>query len=203
MVQFEGSTALRADHVPGPGQGNWTYKDYAALDDGKRYEILDGVLYMSPVPSWPHFDVVKQITRYLLRFVEDAGLGTIAFAPVDVELSPKNLVQPDVFIVLRENQQKIHHSRLIGAPDLAVEVLSPGNTLHDRQEKFEKYQRFGVKEYWIANPMQCVVEVFVLEQGAYRLLGRFRGRDAILSRIVPQMAQVHAEELFRLPELEN
>ncbi|HLZ57255.1 MAG TPA: Uma2 family endonuclease, partial [Ktedonosporobacter sp.] len=104
MVLFDHNAMMRADHIPGPGQGNWTYKDYAALDDGKRYEILEGVLYISPAPSWPHQEVVKQIVRYFLKFVEDAGLGKVGFAPLDVELTPKEVVQPDVLVVLKENQ---------------------------------------------------------------------------------------------------
>src|SRR5438876_8021017 len=88
-----------ADWVPGAKQGWWTYSDYAALPvDGKRYEIVDGVLYMSPSPSIIHQRIAGRIFRYLATYVEDAGLGLVLDAPTDVELSPIDVFQPDVLV---------------------------------------------------------------------------------------------------------
>src|SRR5258708_7728143 len=87
---------IRADHIAGPPQGQWTYSHYAEIpDDGQRYEMVDGVLYMSPAPSGWHQDSVLRIGHYLLTHVEFAGLGKVWIAPFDVELSFSNVVQPD------------------------------------------------------------------------------------------------------------
>lgn len=175
-----------ADDVPGPEQGHWTYEDYTAIpDDGRRYEILGGVLYMSPSPSERHQRISGRLFRQLASYIEDAGLGLVYFAPLDVALSPGDVVQPDVLVILNEHRAKITPSRIIGAPDLVVEILSPGSIAQDYREKFDSYARAGVPEYWIASPEARTIEVFVLESNRYRSLGVFEGQANLPSRIVP------------------
>jgi Uma2 family endonuclease len=129
-------TVTPAGWIPGPGQGHWTYNDYVALpDDGKRYEIVNGVLYMTPSPTGPHQDAVGRFYAYLLTHVETSGLGKIRIAPFDVELAPDVVVQPDVLVVLKANSDKITKTRIIGAPDLVIEVSSPSTVGYDRREK--------------------------------------------------------------------
>ena len=94
-----------ADWVAGPGQGQWTYTDYAALpEDGRRYEILNGVLYMTPSPSWSHQEVVGAFYRYLYTYVTSTGLGGVFVAPIDVELAPEDVFQPDVVVLLKASR---------------------------------------------------------------------------------------------------
>src|SRR5436190_1793117 len=91
------TVVISANWVPGPKQGEWTYHHYAALpDDGQRYEIIDGVLLMTPAPGISHQKTAQRIFRYLAMLVEDTSLGQVFIAPVDVELFPKFVVQPDV-----------------------------------------------------------------------------------------------------------
>ena len=197
MVLFENSTTMiRADHVPGPGQGNWTYQDYAALDDGKRYEILDGVLYMTPAPGESHQNVAGNISFYFKLYVQFAGQGMVYSGPFDVELAPSYVVQPDVLVVLRENLHKLRHSHLIGAPDLTVEIASPSTVKIDRQAKKDAYARAGVLEYWIVDPIAQTIKIFALEKGTYRQLGIFSEQDTLPSKIVPEMKQIRVEQLF-------
>ncbi len=185
-----------ADRVPGPGQGRWTYKDYADLpDDGRRYEIVDGVLYTTPSPNEWHQTVVGRIFRYLSAHIEDGGLGRVYIAPLDVELAPDTVVQPDVLVILNASREKITKSRIIGAPDLVVEVASPGTVAHDRREKQDAYARAGVPEYWVAIPEAYTIEVLVQEAGEYRSLGVFEGQALLPSRAVPGFL-VHVEEFF-------
>jgi Uma2 family endonuclease len=185
-----------ADDVPGPGQGRWTYKDYAAIpDDGRRYEIVDGVLYMAPSPNEWHQTTAGRLFRYLATQIEDAGLGRVYVAPFDVELTPDTVVQPDVLVILNANHDKITLSRIIGAPDLVIEVSSPGTVGYDRDKKQSAYARAGVQEYWIADPWSRTVEVFVLEAGAYRSLGVFEGKATLPSQVVPGFP-VHVEQFF-------
>ena len=178
----------RADWVPGPRQGRWTYKEYVALPvDGNRYEIVNGVLYMAPSPSGSHQDAALEIASYLRTHVKIAGLGLVRVAPFDVELAPNVIVQPDVFVILRENFDKITDNRILGAPDLVVEVASPSTAIYDRHNKLDAYARAGVPEYWIVDPDARTVEVLVLETaGMYQSLGIFRGKATLPSQAVPK-----------------
>jgi Uma2 family endonuclease len=169
----------------GPPQGRWTYADYAALpDDGNRYEIIAGVLYMTPAPGIGHQSVSARMVTFLVTHVEFAGLGRVFAAPVDVELTPDTVVQPDIVVVLSASLHRITPSRIIGAPDLVVEILSPGTAGYDRREKQDAYARAGVGEYWIVDPGAQTVELLTLDQGRYRSHGVFRGQARLPSSAV-------------------
>jgi len=171
--------------IVGPPQGRWTYADYAALpDDGNRYEIIAGVLYMTPAPGTGHQSVSARVVTFLVTHVEFAGLGRVFAAPVDVELAPDTVVQPDIVVVLSANLDRITPSRIIGAPDLVVEILSPGTAGYDRREKQDAYARSGVGEYWIVDPGAQTVELLTLDQGGYRSHGVFRGQARLPSSAV-------------------
>jgi len=171
--------------IVGPPQGRWTYADYAALpDDGNRYEIIAGVLYMTPAPGIGHQSVSARMVTFLVTHVEFAGLGRVFAAPVDVELTPDTVVQPDIVVVLSASLHRITPSRIIGAPDLVVEILSPGTAGYDRREKQDAYARAGVGEYWIVDPGAQTVELLTLDQGRYRSHGVFRGQARLPSSAV-------------------
>jgi Uma2 family endonuclease len=190
------SVALPADWVPGPEQGSWTYDDYASLpDDGQWYEVVNGVLVIAPAPDGPHQDAVLHIAHYLLMHIEFAGLGKVRVAPFDVQLSPKDVFQPDVFVVLNAHLGRMQKKKMIGAPDLVVEVASPSTALLDRVSKYERYAEAGVQEYWIVNVEAGTVQVSVLEAGGYHSLGTFRGQQTLPSRIVPNLP-VRVEQFF-------
>ena len=188
MATFERiPTVMPADHVPGPKQGHWTYNHYAALsDDGQRYEIIDGVLYMAPSPSDFHQSTVSLLVTYLTIHVQFKGLGRVYPAPFDVQLAPNVVVQPDVLVVLNENSEKITHSRIIGPPDLVVEIVSPSTAAYDRMKKRNTYARASVREYWIVDPLVQNIEVLVLEDSIYRSVGIFTGNHTLPSQVVPE-----------------
>ena len=136
-----------ADTVSGQQQGHWTYKDYALLPgDEHRYEIINGVLFMAPSPNEWHQTTVGRLFRFLAAYVEDNGRGRVYMAPFDVELAHDVIVQPDVLVVLNEHRERITMSRIIGAPDVVIEVSSPGTVSYDRREKQDAYARAGVPE---------------------------------------------------------
>ncbi len=175
-----------ANHVTGPKQGQWTYSHYAALpDDGKRYETVNGILYTMLAPDISHQEVLGEIFSYLRTHVKLTGLGLVRIAPFDVELAPNVVVQPDVFVVLNTNLDIVLDSRIIGTPNLVVEVASPGTATHDRREKYDAYANAGVPEYWIADPIAHTVEVFILETGKYYSQGVFRGKAILPSKVLP------------------
>ena len=180
--------AVPANWIAGPKQGQWVYADYAAIpEDGHRYEVVDGVLYMSPSPNVEHQRIAKMIVAVLSRFVEEPGLGEVFQSPLDVELSPGNVVQPDVFVMLHEHSDRVIETRIIGAPDLVVEIASPSTARHDLSKKLGAYARAGVPEYWVVTPGSKTVEVLVLKDGLYSSLGLFRGQGVLASHIVPRM----------------
>lgn len=175
----------------------WTYEDWLRLpDDGFRYEVLDGELYMTPPPTIKHQRIVTELARHLGNFSTERQLGEVLVAPCGVLLPGQPVpVQPDVLFVATERLHLLGQEYAEGAPDLVVEVLSPGNWLYDRREKFLAYQEAGVAEYWIVDPRGGSIEVFVLEEGAYTLMGKFSGAETASSRVLAGFEVVVGEVL--------
>jgi len=185
-----------AQGLPGPPQGDWTYADYTLLpDDGNRYEVIQGVIYMAPSPSIDHQEADANFVYYLHLHVKQAGLGRVFPAPIDVELASNDTVQPDVVVVLKNNYNRIEQGKIVGAPDLVIEIASPSTAGYDRREKQDAYARAGVLEYWLADPIVHHVEVLLLEQNRYRSLGVFRGQALLPSSIIPGLP-VRVEQFF-------
>ncbi len=182
------TTVTPADWISGPEQGDWTYEAYAALtDDGKCYEIMQGVLVMSPAPDLPHQDVVGEIFAYLRERVKLKRLGLVFPSPVDVVLSPHNVFQPDVVVLLKEHLAQATGKHIVGAPDLVVEIISPASKLYDRVNKHMIYEQACIPEYWLVNVKKRTVELFSLQNSKYHSLGVFKGEQTLPSRIVPQL----------------
>ena len=148
----------------------WTYEDYAQLpEDGLRHEIIDGEHFVSPSPSTQHQHVSKRLQYQLYTKIELAGLGVLFDAPMDVQLSGFDIVQPDIVIILNENVRKITPTKIKVAPHLVVEILSPSTAGNDRTIKKDLYERSGVSEYWIVDPFEQQVEQWILRDGKYVL----------------------------------
>lgn len=146
----------------------WTYADYCKIPpDRKRHEIIDGRHYVNPGPSPDHQSVGGRLYIWLFMATEHRGRGRVFFAPLDVHLGPGTVVQPDVVFMRVRKASIIGRKKLVGAPDLVIEVLSPSNRAHDRTRKFSRYERAGVREYWLVDPDACTVEPFVLRRGKY------------------------------------
>jgi Uma2 family endonuclease len=148
---------------------HYTYGDYLSWPDDVRYELIDGVAYlMAPAPTLAHQDVVGEVYFQLRRALEGKPCR-VYVSPLDVRL-PKadeadervdTVVQPDVLVVC--DPGKTDRRGLRGAPDLAVEVLSPGTASHDQVRKRRVYERAGVREYWLVHPIDRVITVYRLE----------------------------------------
>ena len=185
-----------ADGVPGPNQGDWTYNEYITLpDDGQRYEIADGVLLLAPPSTGSHQDTVGEVFFYLRSHVKLPGLGLVGQAPFVVELSLKDVFQPDIFVVMNAHLNRVQEKRVIGAPDLIVEVSTTGTVAFDRLTKYDTYEYVGVLEYWIVNLDRRTVEIFVLEDDTYLSLGVFQGEQKVQSRLISWLS-VRAEQFF-------
>jgi|ERR1019366_914718 Uma2 family endonuclease len=191
-------TITPANWVPGPGQGNWTYNSYAALpEDGHRYEIVDGVLLeMTPASGIPHQNAAQWLFRHLAACIIDTKLGKVFMAPIDVELMPGTVFQPDIIVILNDGLHKISESHIVGAPDLIVEVASLRTAKYDQTTKREAYALAGVTEYWLADPIQHTIEVFYLQDAQYQSMGIFQGKSMLVSRVVPTIEDIDVEKFF-------
>ncbi len=139
-----------------------------------------------------------RFTMYLGIHVELAGLGQVLPAPCDVELGPGDVVQPDVVVVPNVPNALlgiITRGHILGAPDLIVEMLSPGTVGYDRREKQDAYARAGVPEYWLADPYAQTIEILWLDGDEYRSLGVFTGAATLPPLVVPDLP-VRVEQFF-------
>ena len=131
-----------------------TYDEYVLFpDDGRRHEIIDGRHFMNPAPSPMHQYVSRHLQFQLYQQLELSGLGQVINAPIDLQLSNWDVVQPDIVVVLNDNPI-ITARGIQGIPDLVIEILSPSNSNHDRQLKLRLYEQAGVPEYWIVDPAE-------------------------------------------------
>lgn len=181
-----------------PEQEHWTYEDWAQLpSDGTIYEVIDGVLYMSPPPSTSHETVSNNLDYTLMTYARK-NKGRVFTAPVGVRLPNQPVpFQPDLVYVSKSRQHIIGKQYIEGVPDLVVEVLSPSNWPYDRHEKLQVYQEAGIPEYWIVDYRARTVEVFYLEEGEYVLQqGKLKVGDTAVSRALPGF-QVAVAEIFR------
>ena len=155
-----------------------TVEDYLALPDDVRAELIGGELYVTPSPRSRHQDTCLQLCRLLAEHVESEDMGRVWIAPLDVHLPSGDIVQPDLLFV-RTERMEIVPDWVRGAPDLVVEVVSPGHPERDRWVKRQLYARNGVPHYWIVDPDERSIEALVLEGDTYRGEAYVTG-DAVL-----------------------
>ena len=139
-----------------------TWEDVLRMpDDGNRYEFIGGRLYVTPAPVTRHQRISKRLQAALMRILEDAGRGEVFYAPFLVEIpGTGDRVQPDLLFVSDERREIIGEKQVLGAPDLVVEILSPSTAHRDRGIKLDLYARSGVRQYWIVDPGEDVVDVW-------------------------------------------
>ena len=163
-----------------------TYEDYVRIpDDGRRHEIIDGVHYVSAAPAFYHQRVSARLLSELVIAIDRPGLGQVVAAPVDVQLSKHDIVQPDLVVILAANESIITPAKVVGSPNLLVEILSPSSIRHDRERKWRLYERAGVREFWIVDPDERRVEQFVLGDGGYRCVATCS--EAITLGVLPSL----------------
>jgi Uma2 family endonuclease len=167
----------------------WTTSDIALLpDNGTRYEIIDGELYMSRQPHWHHQYTCSNLCAELRAWSLTSGLGQASMTP-GVLFSDADNVVPDVVWVSNERLAALmdEAGHLTGAPELAVEVLSPGveNERRDREAKLKLYESRGVREYWIVDWRIQQLEVYRRDQAMLRLVATLFVEDVLTSPLLP------------------
>ena len=144
---------------------NKTIRDYQNLPEGVRVELIDGEFYDLAAPTPLHQMLCTSLWAAFSNYIDSKGGSCIPFvAPLDVQLDrdEKTLVQPDVLVVC--DRDKMTNERIVGAPDLIAEILSPSTWYHDTIRKMIKYKRAGVREYWIVMPQQKKILVYFFEK---------------------------------------
>ncbi|MDQ3692279.1 MAG: Uma2 family endonuclease [Chloroflexota bacterium] len=172
-----------------------TYDDLLTLpDDGQRYELFDGVLIVPAAPSFYHARLVSRLFRVLDAYLSPLQLGDNLFTgPVDVRLTSLRVVQPDLLYIRPDRPEAFASPPAIkGAPDLAVEVLS-SNRHHDLVVKLGYYEQAGVREYWIVDPEDETLTLYVLVDG--RFVEQPRDGDVFRSVVLPGL-EVHIAAMF-------
>ncbi|MCL0057380.1 Uma2 family endonuclease [Dehalococcoidia bacterium] len=174
----------------------FTYEDYLRLpNDRKQYQIIEGEVCVVPSPAPRHQDTLRKLTILLSNFVERHKLGRVYIAPCDVILSDEDVVQPDIFFISNEREYIIAEKNIQGVPDLVVEILSASSAKLDRALKMKLYERFGVKEYWLVDPVKEEIEALTLEGEGYQSLGVFGIRQSFESLYLTGL-KVDLREVF-------
>jgi Uma2 family endonuclease len=177
-----------------------TYEDYERIpdDDGLRHEILDGEHYVSPAPFTQHQRVAVKLSVCLHFFVEEHGLGEVLTAPCDVLLSRHDIAQPDILFISTERAGIATEKNIQGAPDLLVEILSDDTRKRDEGIKREIYERSGVNEYWLVDPVRQTALVYRREGGRFQRTGRFAAAagDVLTTPLLPGL-EIPLAKIFR------
>lgn len=181
-----------------PAQGSWTYEDYLRLpDDGRRYEVIRGVLYAAGTPGYDHQYAVTQLICLPRESV--GSLGILLPGPFEI-LLPGGLgdpVQPDLVFISRDRLPHWGAQNFQGTPDIVIEVFSHESETFDRTTKLTAYRDAGVPEVWLVDPITRTVEVFGLpaERSEYVLRERQGAGETVGSAVLPDL-RIEVAELF-------
>ncbi len=182
----------------------YTFADYVTWIDDVRRELIDGFIkMMSPAPNTIHQRVLRRLSKPIDNFLYHKKCE-LFFSPFDVRL-PKNgekngnqiytVVQPDICVVC--DSTKIDERGCLGAPDLIIEIVSPKNTKHDTETKFDLYQKHGVREYWIVFPYESTINVFLLnDKGKYEIVRMYTEDSKVPVNIFNCELEIDLTEVF-------
>lgn len=188
--------------VAGPRQGHWTLADWEALpNDGNRYEIIDGVLYMTTAPYSFHQWIILSLIQFVGLPAKERGLGYMFMAPIGVIMPGCDPVQPDMVFIRTANAGIIRNGRIYGVPDLIIEVLSPGTHAYDERVKLAAYAAAGVPEYAIVDPETRQARRYLLEApGRYAAPVVANATDQVAFACLPDIAFCVADLFTGAPD---
>ena len=187
-------------HEPSESFAGYTYADYLNWDFEEIVELIKGKVFKkAAAPSRRHQKVSMALSRILANFLEGHKCEVYA-APFDVRFSRNpedkkvdSVVQPDLSVIC--DASKLDEKGCLGAPDLIIEILSPSNNRVELQNKYELYEEFGVREYWVIHPVECTLLVYTLIDGRYQSSKLFTTGDKIQSTFLPGFV-LDLEEVF-------
>jgi Uma2 family endonuclease len=165
--------------------------EYASHD---LIELIEGEVVIGVPPNTKHQSAVGETFFIFMTCAKTIG-GKAFTAPIEVYLDVRNIFEPDVLYLAPDTKCIVEEKRLLGAPDLVVEVLSRSTAKNDREGKFNAYQKFGVREYWIIDPVNAYLEVYILNDEAFTKLGTFVVGDTFASPVLKNF-EVNVSSIF-------
>lgn len=182
---------------------HFTFQDFLSWDEAQRYEIIDGVPVLHAAPTTKHQGIVSFLTIDFGINLKDKECRvfpspfTVRFSEDEDYDNADNVFEPDISIIC--NKAQLDQFGCKGAPNLVIEVLSPSTSRNDRVKKYNTYQKFGVTEYWIVDPLNETVEIYVLDEGTYMRWNAYGREDTIKSNQFEDIAIV-GDDMFSYGE---
>jgi len=159
----------------------YTDADYMMLEEGAPFQLINNNLIMSPSPNPFHQAIAIRLGQIILNFLDDKDFNDYLGTDVDVKFDDGNVFRPDIVYISEARRQEILTDRIIGAPDMVIEILSPSNAYYDLRHKKDLYEKFGVKEYIIIDPIAEDAELYSLKNGAYYIHQKAKKAEALNS----------------------
>lgn len=164
-----------------------SYEEFQELprDGSKRFELIEGEVFMTPSPNTKHQRAVGRLFRALSDFVEENDLGEVFIAPYDIVFSKWTALEPDLLFIRKDRRSIITEANVQGAPDLVIEILSPSNKAYDRKTKLVAYEKAGIPALWYLDPEDKTAEILNRgPDGRYAITAKLSGNDAIVSKVL-------------------
>src|ERR1700744_3006816 len=176
----------------------YTVEDYVLLEEGEPFQLIENDLIMSPSPSLIHQLILGEFYDELKGFNKSQNLnGLVVLSPIDIFFDDDNVFQPDIlFIQASRLNEVIKQERISGAPDLVIEILSPSNAYYDLRQKMGVYEKYGVKEYIIVDPLQQDADLYAIKDGVYHLHQKAQKTELLNSLLLPGLS-FDLSRLFR------
>lgn len=170
--------------------------DYMLLEEGAPFQLINYDLIMSPSPNPDHQAISIRLGQIILNFLDSKNDNSYVGSDVDVKLDDGNVFRPDIVYIAEARKKEILTDRIIGAPDMVIEILSPSNAYYDLRQKKDIYEKYGVKEYIIIDPVLLNADLYSLKDGAYHLYQKAQKTESLKSVILPGLS-IELGRLFR------
>ncbi len=175
----------------------YTVDDYMLLEEGAPFQLINYDLIMSPSPIPLHQIISGRLNQLMLNYLDSTNNeGFLVCAPMDVKLDEGNVLQPDILFISAGRKSELISDRVEGAPDLVIEILSPSNAYYDLRQKKDIYERYGVKEYIIVDPIAQNADLYTLKEGVYHLNQKAQENEQLNSLLLPDLS-IDLSKLFR------
>jgi len=175
----------------------YTVEDYLMLEEGAPFQLINYDLIMSPSPIPAHQQLSAKIIQLLLNFLDSINdNGFLVSAPMDVKFDDGNVFQPDILYIKESRVADLVKDRIEGAPDLIIEILSPYTAYYDLRQKKDVYEKYGVAEYIIIDPVQENADMYKLTNGGYSLHQKVLKTETLVSLIIPGF-KLELSKLFK------
>jgi Uma2 family endonuclease len=174
----------------------YTVDDYMMLEESAPFQLIDNELIMSPSPNSLYRAIAARLSQIILNFLDSKQENGYTAISMDVVFDENNVFQPDVLYVSETRKDEIVKERVEGAPDLSVEILSPSNAYFDLRKKKEVYEKYGVKEYIIIDPIAQNADLYVLKDGIYYLHQKAQ-KNEHLNSVLLQGLSFDLSKLFK------